>query len=41
MRTVIYMSHKPMYKVNEDGFDKVRKKALLHDALSCVRRMLF
>ena len=27
----IYMSHKPMYKVNEDGFDKVCKKAMLHE----------
>ena len=29
-----------MYQVNEDGFDKVRKKVVLYDAL-CVRRKLF
>ena len=30
-----------MYKVNENGFDKVRKKAVLYDALSRVWFKLF
>ena len=30
-----------MYKANEDGFKKVRKKGLFNDAVLCARRMLF
>ena len=29
------MSHKPMYKANEDGFDKVRKEAVFSDTVVC------
>ena len=31
------MSHKPMYKVNEDGFDKAGEKAAFSDAQSRAR----
>ena len=41
VRIVLHTSHKPMYKANEDGFKKVRKKGLFNDALLWARCMLF
>ena len=37
VRTMLYTSHKLMYKVNEDGFDKAGEKAVFSDAETRVR----